>query len=461
MAKPYSVPISSPDFDLSDASGVPSSHPRGRRLLIARIVWLVLAVGLLGNFTASIPSYYAQLLTLCTTTHTAQCVTFQPTTATLKALHLLNISLNTYAAMYLAADVAVSLTYLVVGALIFWRKSTAWWALFFSFALILFGSFGVDSTLILDFIKPSANPPVAVLLVSILLVSLQWGLLGAFLLTFPTGRFAPGWTWILISLWELQVVLFLVSAIAIAPSILFAVTFLLTWGSAAGVQFFRYRRLYNPVQRQQTKWVVFAYMVGVVVNVGANALGALAPGLGASDSPYQLLVDFISVCLALLIPLSIGIAILRFQLWDIDTIINKALVYGSLTGLLGVVYAVLIIGLESLAEVMTRQTSQPIVLVISTLVIAALFLPVRRRIQTVIDRRFYRHKYDAEKTLAAFSITLQSEFNLQEIHTQLLSVVQETIQPAHISLWLAPPRHVQDLDHQLPDSRDLTSSGLK
>jgi hypothetical protein len=146
-------------------------------------------------------------------------------------------------------------------------------------------------------------------------VSLQWGLLGAFLLTFPTGRFAPGWTWILISLWELQVVLFLVSAIAIAPSILFAVTFLLTWGSAAGVQFFRYRRLYNPVQRQQTKWVVFAYMVGVVVNVGANALGALAPGLGASDSPYQLLVDFISVCLALLIPLSIGIAILRYQLW--------------------------------------------------------------------------------------------------------------------------------------------------
>jgi hypothetical protein len=428
------------DLDDAGAPGTPAPHQSERWLLFARIVWLVLVVGLLGNFIASIPAYYTQLLTLCTNPHTAQCITFQPTTATLAALHHLHLSLSTYASMYLAADILVSLAYLVVGALIFWRKSTAWWGVFFSFVLILFGSFGVDSSLILDFIKPSANPPVPVLLLSILLVGLQWGLLGAFLLTFPTGRFAPGWTWVLILLWELQVVLFLISAIAIAPSILFAVTFLLTWGTAAGVQFFRYRQLYTPVQRQQTKWVVFAYMVGVVVNVVTNAVGAIAPGLGAPGSPYPLLVDFISVCLALLIPLSIGIAILRYQLWDIDTIINKALVYASLTALLAAIYAGLIIGLESLAGVIGGSAAQqPVALVISTLVVAGLFLPVRRRIQAVIDRRFYRRKYDAESVLASFSSTLRHEVDLTQLSQRLVEVVQETMQARQVTVWLRPP----------------------
>jgi hypothetical protein len=422
----------------SEPPMVPSSSLGRRWLVVARIAWLVLAASLVVNFVVSIPAYYTQLLTACTNPHTAQCATFQPTTATLEALSQLGLSLNTYAAMYIAVDVAVSLAYFVVGALIFWHKSTQWWGIFFSFVLILFGSFGVDSSLILDFVKVPTNPPVPMLLVMILLICLQWGLLGAFLLTFPTGRFAPGWTWILILLWEFQVLLFLISAIAIAPSVLFSVEFLLTWGSVAVVQFYRYRRLYTPEQRQQTKWVVFAYMVGVVVNLVTNALGALVPRLGAPDSPYQLLVDFISVCFALLIPLSIGIAILRYRLWDIDTIINRALVYGSLTALLGALYAALIIGLESLAEVITKQTSQPVVLVISTLVIAALFLPVRRHIQETIDRRFYRHKYDAETILASFSATVRNEVDLTDLGQRLVEVVQETMQPEQVSLWLNP-----------------------
>jgi hypothetical protein len=138
----------------------------------------------------------------------------------------------------------------------------------------------------------------------------------------------------------------------------------------------------------------------------------------------------VQVCL----PLSLGIAILRSRLWDIDVIINKTLVYGGLSVLLGALYAGLIIGLESLAGLFGGQAaSNPLVLVISTLVIAALFLPVRGRIQNVIDRRFYRRKYDAEKTLASFSATLQSEVDLQDLHAHLLAVVQETMQPAHVS----------------------------
>ena len=148
--------------------------------------------------------------------------------------------------------------------------------------------------------------------------------------------------------------------------------------------------------------------------------------------------------------LSLGMAILRYRLWDIDTIINKALVYGSLTGLLGALYAGLIIGLESLVGLLTGQETQPVVLVVSTLVIAALFSPVRRRLQALIDRRFYRKKYDAEQTLVAFSATLRQEVDLEQIRGQLLAVVQETMQPAHVSLWLhQPKRPPGDLVHRL------------
>jgi hypothetical protein len=142
----------------------------------------------------------------------------------------------------------------------------------------------------------------------------------------------------------------------------------------------------------------------------------------------------------LLIPISIAIAILRSRLYDIDTIINKALVYGLLTTLLAAVYAGLIIGLESLAGVITRQGSQqPVALVVSTLVIYILFQPLRSRIQSIIDRRFYRRKYDAARVLAAFSATLRNEVDLEQLSDQLVAVVQETMQPTHVSLWLRPP----------------------
>ncbi len=130
---------------------------------------------------------------------------------------------------------------------------------------------------------------------------------------------------------------------------------------------------------------------------------------------------------------------MRSRLWDIDTLINRTLVYGLLTALLAAVYAGLIIGLESLAGVITRQGSQqPVVLVVSTLVIYALFQPLRSRIQSIIDRRFYRRKYDAAKVVAAFSATLRQEVDLDQLREQLLAVVQETMQPASLSLWLLP-----------------------
>jgi len=141
------------------------------------------------------------------------------------------------------------------------------------------------------------------------------------------------------------------------------------------------------------------------------------------------------------VPFVFGTAILRYGLWDIDVLINRTLVYGTLTAILALVYFGLVVGLQFLFRNLTSQVaSSPLIIVGSTLAIAALFQPLRRRIQSAIDRRFYRRKYDAAKTLAHFSAILRDEVDLNQLSEQLVEVVEETMQPAHVSLWLRKPK---------------------
>jgi hypothetical protein len=139
----------------------------------------------------------------------------------------------------------------------------------------------------------------------------------------------------------------------------------------------------------------------------------------------------------MLIPLSIGVAVLRSHLFDIDILINRTLVYGSLTATLLALYFGGIVLLQRLFVVLTGERST-LAVVASTLVIAVLFNPLRRRIQTFIDKRFYRRKYDARKTLETFSSKLRDETDLEALYDDLVGVVRETMQPAHASLWLRP-----------------------
>jgi hypothetical protein len=261
--------------------------------------------------------------------------------------------------------------------------------------------------------------------------------LGLFFLLFPNGRFVPRWIGLTMLLFIMQAVTFVLPTATPWPDWLNGIVSLILYSAVIFSQIYRYRRVSTPVERQQTKWVVLGILVVVAGFVVLGALNGLFPVLNQPDTPYYLISNLAYPLLLLTLPLSIGIAILRYRLYDIDVLINRTLVYGTLTVLLTLVYFGLVIGLEALARLVTGQALQsPVVIVASTLAIFALFRPLRRRLQTIIDRRFYRHKYDAARTLAAFSATLRNEVDLHQLRKHLLAVVEETMQPTHVSLWL-------------------------
>jgi Holliday junction resolvasome RuvABC ATP-dependent DNA helicase subunit len=202
-------------------------------------------------------------------------------------------------------------------------------------------------------------------------------------------------------------------------------------------QVYRYRRVSGPVERQQTKWVVFGIVLGGAGLVGTMTLVSVVPAIERSELLAQMIGTTLTAGFPLLVPLSIGVAMVRSGLYEIDVIINRTLVYGTLTATLVVVYLGCVIGLQYMLRALTVEGSN-LTIVASTLLIAALFAPLRRRIQIFIDRRFYRSKYDARKTLEAFSAKLRDETNLQALEEDLVGVVRETMQPAYVSLWLHP-----------------------
>jgi hypothetical protein len=208
-------------------------------------------------------------------------------------------------------------------------------------------------------------------------------------------------------------------------------------GGAVLAQAYRYWRVSTPVHRQQTKWVVFVTAVAGAGLVGTSTLGTAVAAIEQSGPLGQMIGTTLSEGFVLLIPLSIGVAMVRSGLYEIDIIINRTLVYGSLTATLVALYFGAIVALQRVFVFLTGQKST-LAVVASTLLIAALFNPLRRRIQSFIDRRFYRRKYDAARTLEAFSAKLRDETDLEALNYELVEVVRETMQPAHVSLWLRP-----------------------
>jgi hypothetical protein len=411
----------------------------GRRLVLARVFWVVIAIFELTALVDSLTEAVAQLQVLCTSTCTNQ----QLSAAAVKTLQHVGLSLGDYIAFYLAVILLSTILCYTIAAILLWRKSDDWMALLVSLMLMSFApgfiSIGVRFS---QWLGPEVAPHVSSLFDQINLTIL---VLVFFL--FPNGRFEPRWTrwfiWLMIGVGIVLVFYPRFTAPAFLNDI-YDYLFVIILISLVIAPVYRYRRISTPVQRQQTKWVVYSLAVSMISVVGILVIFQPLPG-----SLFSVL-DIIANVLLTLIPIAFAIAILRYRLWDIDILINRTLVYGTLTAILALVYFGLIIGLESLVHLFTGQVGQsPVVIVVSTLVIAALFQPLRHRLQAIIDRRFYRRKYDAAKTLEAFSATLRSEVDLDDLSRHLVAVVEETMQPEHVSLWLRKSDQVRNPNTQV------------
>ncbi len=364
------------------------------------------------------------------------------TPATAQALHRLSIAPTSYATYNLMLGLLQSLVFLSVGGFIFWRKPSEPVGLVTSFFLV---SIGLGA-----FFPATTYPPYVIF--GYIGVPCIFAALGSFLVTFPDGRFLPRWSWLLVVLWLVQAIFFVIPGpfnIAFWPPLLSAAEGVVTNGGALGVFIYRYIRVFSSSQQQQAKWLLFGLGGLIVLTILYDLIGSLVPGLGAPDSLYQLANGTLTFVLFLFIPLSVAIAILRSQLWEIDVIIRRTLIYGMLTVILTGVYIGLIISLQALLRGIIKQDNS-VAIVVSTLAIAALFQPLRLGIQGIIDRRFYRRKYDAAKTVEAFSTILRSEVDLNQLREHLITVVQDTMQPSQVSLWLRKPDSTLSRPDRIP-----------
>jgi hypothetical protein len=254
---------------------------------------------------------------------------------------------------------------------------------------------------------------------------------------FPNAEFKP---YVLIWLLGILFVLFIPIqfeslGFPIAYNFVITISFVI---SCLVVPVYRYRKVLTFTERQQVKWVLFGIvlaMVGIATTIMLvlNASVSCDPG---TPNLYCDVVQKVGYSVSpLLIPIFIGIGILRSRLWDIDVVIRRTLQYSILTGLLALVYFGSVVLFQAVFRTGSGDTSS-LAIVLSTLIIAALFAPLRQRIQNLIDRRFYRQKYAAAQVLADFARTARDETDIHQLTTRLVEVVQETMQPEQVTLWI-------------------------
>jgi hypothetical protein len=401
----------------------------GRWLTVARVAWATVTIVAVTLFLISLPANYNGFRTLYGGDERS----------VLRAnLAQLGLSVDFYASYLLALGVVLAVVCFALAVIIVYRKSNELMALFTAMMLVLMGATVWGATDLLATIHPILG------FFGDVLGILTLAFLFLFLYLFPDGQFVPRWTfWLAIVLVTVMVPIALFSRPPFDmenwPPLAFAL-FLLCWILPGVIaQVYRYRHVSGPMQRRQTKWVIFGLTAAMTGWAGVIILLTNVPSL----QPGSVAADFVGATatagLILLIPLSLAIAMLRHHLYDIDLVINRTLVYGTLTGLLALLYFGGVTATQAIVHTLTGLQEQPqLAIVVSTLVIAALFTPLRHRIQGFIDRRFYRRKYDARKTLEAFSATMRDETDLDALSDDLVGVVRETMQPTHVSVWLRP-----------------------
>jgi len=408
----------------------------GYKLTLARAVWLVLFSLIFIVYFMGFPEAFKLALLL------------RP--ETVAGLERFGIPASFPAVYTISLDTVTILVFACFAALIVWRRSDDWMVMFVSLTLL-------SSAML--FTAPAFEAKVPMLLLALLAAFAEICQV-AFVYLFPDGRCVPRWIWVLLIplfvwrpvMWGVDYLPNFFSLKRSGENFFYIpqdsrdlVLFLALLFVGIIAQVYRYRHYSTPAQRQQTKWLllggVFVILVISSYVLALNTVPMLHQ-LSSEALLMRLLSRTINHLALMLIPLILTFSILRYRLWDIDTLINRTLVYGTLTGSLALVYFGCVIALQFLLHGFTGGST--LAIGASTLAIVILFHPLRRRIQHSIDRRFYRSKYDTVRTLEAFSAAMREEVNLTQLTEQLITVVQDTMQPVSVSLWLRQPEHHQN-----------------
>src|SRR5215208_3282365 len=421
------IPASTPSGTTSGP--IPVKPLRGRTLVLARGAWLVVAVLALGFFAAGIPSEFVMFHTVCRDT----CLGGQVTQAGSRALRDLGLSLDFYAAYVVVHDIVFAAVYVAVAVIIFWRKSDERMAMLASFALLTFGTAGLPNT---------------TYALSIEYASLWWPLslldflgaasFGLFLYHFPAGRFVPGWTrWVVFAwiAWQLPAYWFPSwddFDLDGWPGWLAITVWTAFLGTMIYAQIYRYLRVSGAMERQQIKWVVFGISVAALVYLGiVVALSPFAPAPATPGMVVNILIAYALVYAAmLLIPLSIGFAILQRHLWNIDFIINRTLVYGALTAGVVALYVLVVGALGQLLQV----NGNLIVSLIATGLAAVLFQPLRIRLQRGVNHLMYGERDEPYAVLSRLGQRLEATLSPDVILPTVARTVAEALKLPYVAI---------------------------
>ncbi len=400
-------------------------------LNIARAAWIIFTVLAVVLFVIGGVFHLQELLFVPCTTPDAVCGPWAVSSEDMALAQQLGLPVDLMQFAYLTNAIFPKLCFLAIGLLIFWRKSDDWVAQLLSLMSVGFILEGIQVGGILGFVQ-------AILYASITAIFLLLPFI------FPNGRWVPRWIrWLAVPTIFLGTMSSSAPVLGIAANseiyaVILLVPFVLWFIVAGYAAIYRYVRVSSALERQQTKWVMagifgtFAVFIPFAIGSYLFPPNQPSPGRLAFMFLVYLPIAFLSY---LFVPISIAISILRYRLWDIDLLIRRTVTYALVVALLGVVYFGSVILLQQIF-VGFIGTNSEIITVLSTLAIAALFVPLRNRVQDGIDKRFNRKKYDAQQVLQKFSETARDETDIDTLTNELVKVVNETMQPKSVTLWL-------------------------
>jgi hypothetical protein len=397
---------------------------------LARFIWIVLTITAVLALIAGSIGLLSEPLPSCTTA-SVSCGPWSVSQEDMALAAQLKLPVSVMIIGYFVNVFLPKLAFLLVGLFIFWRRSDDWVALLLSLMLIGFMIEGVQN---LGTFMPVVNG----------LYGLITAIFGYLPFIFPNGRIVPKKIrWLVPPIVILLTLTPFLRQLGIAATdqrftLLTMAAFSLWFVVGGYAAVYRYKHVSTTVEQQQTKWVIAGILGTFVLFIPFTIIGVYFPP--SQPSPARLAFVFlvylpIGLLSYLFVPASIGVAILRYRLYDIDIIIRKTLQYGVVTAVLALIYFGTITLLQSfVGQAMGEQS--PLAIVLSTLLIAALFNPLRQRVQAFVDRRFFRQKYDAQQILAQFAQTARDEVDMEALQAELLRVVKETLQPEVVTIWV-------------------------